>query len=109
MFLSVVSEPNETEVVASWKDGGEKRGQAPLSFEVPKNTKVHFEFSKGGYVGYTMDLIADQAQNVRATLKPAPVPENGEKKQRGKKKDDKPKEDAPPSKDGLIDLDDALK
>ena len=111
VFLSVISEPLEADVTATWKDGGEKKGQAPLSFEVPKNTKVHFEFSKAGHIGYSMDVIADQAQNVHAVLKPAPVaPENGEKKQKKSKKEaSEKKPDQAPSKDGLIDLDDALK
>ena len=96
-------------MVATWKDGGERRGKAPLSFDVPKNTKVHFEFSKAGYIGYAMDVIADQAQNVQAQLKPVPA-EAGEKKARPGTKDGSPKKnDAAPSKDGLIDLDDALK
>src|SRR5205823_5520159 len=106
IFLSVISEPLQADVVATWKDGGEKKGQAPLSFEVPKNTKVHFEFSKSGHIGYAMDVIADQAQNVHAVLKPAPVaPENGEKKQKKSKKESSEKKpDQAPSKDGLIDL-----
>jgi len=112
VFLSVVSEPPDADVVATWKDGGEKKGVAPLSFEVPHNVKVHFAFSKAGFNGYEMDLIADQAQNVKGSLKPAPVAaaDNGEKKKHasGKKSDEK-KAEAPPSKDGLIDLDDALK
>jgi hypothetical protein len=115
VFLSVISEPLEADVVATWRDGGEKRGQAPLSFEVPHNTRVHFEFTKSGYTGYSMDVIADQAQNVHAILKVAPVAvEAGEKKQRhGKKNVDEKKEEkkieAPASKDGVIDIDEALK
>jgi hypothetical protein len=111
VFLSVISEPLEADVTATWKDGGEKKGQAPLSFEVPKNTKVHFEFSKGGYIGYSMDVIADQAQNVHAVLKSAPVAvENVEKRpKKGKKENGEKKPETAPSKDGLIDLDDALK
>jgi serine/threonine protein kinase len=115
VFLSVISEPLEADVVATWRDGGEKRGQAPLSFEVPHNTRVHFEFTKSGFTAYSMDVIADQAQNVHAILKPAPVAvEAGEKKQRhGKKNGDEKKEEkkieAPASKDGVIDIDEALK
>ena len=111
VFLSVISEPLEADVTATWKDGGEKKGQAPLSFEVPHNTKVHFEFSKTGYSSYSMDVIADQAQNVHAVLKAAPAAaeSGGEKKQRQKKHEEKPKSDAPASKDGVIDIDDALK
>ncbi len=103
VFLSVVSDPIDTDVVATWKDGGEKKGPAPLSFEVPRNAKVHFEFSKAGYVGYAMDVIADQAQNVRAVLKPADVAEKRAREKAAKK------QAQAPGKDGLIDLDDALK
>ncbi len=110
VFLSVISDPLEADVTATWKDGGEKKGLAPLSFEVPHNSKVHFEFSKTGFSSYSMDVIADQAQNVHAVLKAAPAAaDNGEKKQRQKKHDEKPKSDAPASKDGVIDIDDALK
>jgi serine/threonine protein kinase len=117
VFLSVISEPLEADVTATWKDGGEKKGQAPLNFEVPRNTRVHFEFSKAGFAGYSMDVIADQAQNVHAVLKPAPsapapvtAESGGEKKQRhGKRSGDEKKAEAAPSKDGVIDLDDALK
>jgi hypothetical protein len=73
VFLSIVSEPLDAEVVATWK-GGEKRGAAPLSLEVPRNAKVHFEFRKSGYVDYAMDVIADQPQTVQAALKAAPAP-----------------------------------
>jgi len=103
VFLSVISEPPEAGVTASWKEGGEKKGPAPLSFEVPKNTRVHFEFSKDGYVGYAMDVIADQSQNVHAVLKAVEVA-SGERPKKKKKK-----REGLPAKDGLIDLDDALK
>jgi len=103
VFLSVVAEPSEARVLATWKDGGEKKGMAPLGFEVPRNSKVHFEFSKAGYVSYAMDVIADQAQNVHAVLKQAPA-EVVEHKPRPEKR----KRQAP-SKDGLIDIEDALK
>ena len=112
IFLSVISEPLEADVVATWKDGGERKGRAPLSFDVPRNTKVHFEFTKTGFAGYSMDVIADQPQNVQAVLKPVSVAAENpvEKKQRhGKKNGDEKKPDAPPSKDGVIDIDDALK
>jgi hypothetical protein len=101
--LSVVSEPPQADVTATWKDGGEKKGPAPLSFEVPKNAKVHFEFSKNGYTGYAMDVIADQSQNVHAALKAASVASEERPKKKKKKVNDTP------AKDGLIDLDDALK
>lgn len=113
VFLSVISDPLEADVVATWKDG-EKRGPAPLAFEVPRNVKVHFAFSKTGYIGTEKDIIADQAQQVKAQLKPTPVAVEtpAEKKPqhvKGGKKPEEKKPDAPPSKDGLIDLDDALK
>src|SRR5204863_3124731 len=73
VFLSIVSEPGEADVVATWAGGGEQKGQAPFSFEVPKNTKVHFEFTKAGHLSYSMDVIADQAQQVRATLRSSPA------------------------------------
>jgi len=73
VFLSIVSEPLDAEVIATWK-GGQKKGDAPLSLEVPRNAKVHFEFRKSGYVDYAMDVIADQPQTVQAQLKPAPAP-----------------------------------
>jgi len=112
VFLSVVSDPLEADVIATWKDGGEKRGPAPLGFEVPKNSKVHFAFTKAGFVGYEMDVIADQSQNVKAQLKATAAEKPAEKKPphlKGGKKPEEKKPDAPPSKDGLIDLDDALK
>jgi hypothetical protein len=104
VFLAVISEPPEAGVTATWKEGGEKKGPAPLSFEVPKNTKVHFEFSKDGYVGYAMDVIADQSQNVHAVLKGVEVASTERPKKKKKKK-----ADDVPAKDGLIDLNDALK
>ena len=73
VFLSVVSEPPDADVVATWKDG-EKRGAAPLSLEVPRNSKVHFEFRKAGYMDYAMDVLADQPQTVQAILKSEPKP-----------------------------------
>jgi len=115
VFLSVVTDPSDADVVASWKDGGEKKGTAPLSFEVPHNAKVHFAFSRAGYLGLEMDVIADQAQNVKGQLRQAPVAAV-EASDKHAKPSGKPahraepkKADAPPSKDGLIDLDDALK
>jgi serine/threonine protein kinase len=111
VFLSVVTEPGEADVVATWS-GGEQKGQAPFSFEVPKNTKIHFEFTKPGFVGYAMDVIADQAQQVRANLKAAPVekkestPTPGHAKKK-KNEGEKKAEDLP--NDGVIDLGDALK
>jgi serine/threonine protein kinase len=121
VFLSIVSEPLDADVVATWKDGGERRGSAPLSLEVPRNAKVHFEFRKAGYLDYAMDVIADQPQTVQAVLKaevkpgaptpPAPVAEVSEhrassrpEKHKAAKKARKPK-----SKDGVVDVLDDLK
>ena len=99
-------------MVATW-GGGEQKGQAPLSFEVPKNSKVHFEFSKTGFFNYAMDLIADQAQQVKAVLKPTPVAEKVENKDSSangkKKKSDREKRAQELPNDGVIDLGDALK
>ena len=112
VFLSVVSEPLDADVVATWKDGGEKRGVAPLSMEVPRNAKVHFEFRKQGYIDYAMDVIADQPQTVQALLKLAPVATSAvvqvpDRKSRPEKR--QRKERAPRSSDGVVDILDALK
>jgi hypothetical protein len=103
VFLSVVSEPLDAEVLATWK-GGEKRGTAPFSLEVPRNAKMHFEFRKSGYVDYAMDVIADQPQTVQAALKAAPPPvltAAPEKKSRERKH--KKDRVAQPS-DGVVDV-----
>jgi len=113
VFLSVVSEPLDAEVVASWK-GGEKKGAAPLSLEVPRNEKVHFEFRKSGYLDYSMDVIADQPQTVQAALKSAPkpvaaatpVPDPGERKTRDRKHR---KDRGLKPNDGVVDVLDDLK
>src|SRR5438270_1767090 len=90
VFLSVVSEPLDADVVATWKGGGEKRGAAPLSLEVPRNAKIHFEFRKAGYFDYAMDVIADQPQTVQAVLKAVPkAPIAAETPERERKPPDK--------------------
>jgi hypothetical protein len=103
VFLSIVSEPLDAEVVATWK-GGQKKGDAPLSLDVPRNAKVHFEFRKSGYIDTAMDVIADQPQTVQAQLKPAPAPVAAaapEKRSRERKhRKDRP---AQPS-DGVVDV-----
>src|SRR5205807_2044906 len=109
VFLSIVSEPGEADVVATWNGGGEQKGQAPFSFEVPKNTKVHFEFTKSGYASYSMDVIADQAQQVKATLKAVAVAEKKESGPGKKKKSEGEKKAEELPNDGVIDLGDALK
>jgi len=113
VFLSVVSEPLEAEVVITWKDG-ERRGSTPLSLEVPRDAKVHFEFRKSGYVDYGTDVIADQPQTVQAALKTVPVAkppqvvvETSEKKP--SKHERRKKERAPKSSDGVVDVLDDLK
>ena len=67
VFLSIVSIPIDAKVDASWRSGS-KSGQTPMELEVPKNMKVHFSFSKPGFQPYAMDVIADAAQVVKATL-----------------------------------------
>ena len=105
VFLSVVSEPLDADVTATWKGGG-KRGAAPLSLEVPRNLKVHFEFRKAGFYDYAMDVIADQPQTVQAVLKAVPTPpvaaETSERKATPEKK--RRKERTPKAPDGVVDV-----
>ena len=107
VFLSVVSEPFDAEVVATWKDG-EKRGAAPLSLEVPRNTKVHFDFRKSGFIDYAMDVIADQPQTVQAALKAVPRPatpvaqEGAERRSQPEKR--RKRDRAPKVPDGVVDV-----
>ena len=117
VFLSVISEPLDADVVATWKQG-EKRGSTPLSMEVPANVKVHFEFRKAGYADYGTDVIADQPQTVTAALKPVPVatstPVAAEPSEKAERKtatrhERKKKERTPKSSDGVVDVLDDLK
>jgi hypothetical protein len=114
VFLVVVSDPLEANVKAIW-DGGGKEGTAPLSFEAPKDAKVHLDISKPGYVRYQADLLADAAQTFTARLTavandtPAAstrthdvVVKNTASGKKKKKKRELPK-------DGLLDIEDALK
>ena len=71
VFLSVVSDPLGAKVDATWK-GGQKMGETPLELEVPRNVKVHFAFSRPGFLPYAEDVIADSAQVVKARLTPEP-------------------------------------
>jgi serine/threonine protein kinase len=104
VFLSVVSEPLDAEVVATWKDG-EKRGAAPLSLEVPRNAKVHFEFRKSGFIDYAMDVIADQPQTVQAVLKAVPRPPQPVAAEEQRPPEKKRKKDrAPKEPDGVVDV-----
>ena len=104
VFLSVVSEPLDADVIATWKDG-EKRGAAPLSLEVPRNAKVHFEFRKSGFVDYAMDVIADQPQTVQAVLKAVPRPPQPVAAEEPRQPEKKRKKDrAPKEPDGVVDV-----
>ncbi|HKC58849.1 MAG TPA: hypothetical protein VKB92_02080, partial [Myxococcales bacterium] len=67
--LFVWSDPGGADVEASW-NGGKKQGVAPFNFDVPKNTKVHVEFRKAGYLPnpQVSDVFADASQTVQAKL-----------------------------------------
>ena len=67
--LFVWSEPSGADVIAIW-DGGKKQGVTAFNFDVPKNTKVHFEFRKAGFLPnpYLSDVFADSSQTVQAKL-----------------------------------------
>ena len=67
--LFVWSDPVGAEVEATWA-GGKKHGVTAFSVDVPKNTKVHFEFRKPGYLPnpYASDVFADGSQTVQAKL-----------------------------------------
>ena len=67
--LFVWSDPVGAEVEATWA-GGKKHGVTAFSLDVPKNTKVHFEFRKAGYLPnpYASDVFADGSQTVQAKL-----------------------------------------
>jgi serine/threonine protein kinase len=71
VFLSVVSDPLGAEVQAAWKDGN-KSGTAPFTLEVPKNSKVHLEFRKSGFLPYTTEIVADVPQAVSGKLTAEP-------------------------------------
>jgi serine/threonine protein kinase len=67
--LFVWSDPGGADVEASW-NGGKKQGATPFNFDVPKNTKVHVEFRKAGYLPnpQVSDVFADASQTVQAKL-----------------------------------------
>jgi serine/threonine protein kinase len=67
--LFVWSDPGGTDVDAIWT-GGKKQGVTPFNFDVPKNTKVHLEFRRAGYLPnpYVSDVFADASQTVQAKL-----------------------------------------
>jgi serine/threonine-protein kinase len=71
VFLSVVSEPLGALAEVTWKDGA-RAAATPFDLSVPKNTKVHFAFSKRDYFSYATDVIADTPQVVKATLQAGP-------------------------------------
>ena len=111
VFLSIVSEPLGAGVEASWS-GGKKHGTTPFNFDVSKNIKVHFDFSKEGYEPFSTEVIADTAQQVTAQLKAVAGAQVAEgEKGEAKKGKAKPHKavDAPAQKDGLIDLGDDIK
>ena len=116
VFLSVVSDPADAEIAASWK-GGEQRGTAPIAVNVPKDSKVHFAVTKDGFLPYEMEVVADQNQTVTARLRPepkvasiVPEPEREKPKKKSEKRSRKKGVDAAPaSADDVIDIGDALK
>jgi hypothetical protein len=69
VFLAVVSDPQGAAAEATW-DEGKKTGITPFEVEVPKNTKVRFEFRKQGYVPApsVLDLVAETSQLVEGKL-----------------------------------------
>jgi serine/threonine protein kinase len=71
--LFVWSEPSGADVIATW-EGGKKQGLTAFNFDVPKNTKVHFEFRKAGFLPnpYMSDVFTDSSQTIQAKLMPEP-------------------------------------
>ena len=67
--LFIWSDPSGTDVEAIWT-GGKKQGVTPFNFDAPKNTKVHLEFRRAGYLPnpYVSDVFADASQTVQAKL-----------------------------------------
>jgi hypothetical protein len=105
VFLSVVSDPSGATVEATWAAGGKKHGTAPFTMDVPKNTKVHFEYTKDNYSPFSTEVIADQPQAVNAVLKANAVAQQGEgDRPEPKKKSGKKKPEEPVGNDGLMDL-----
>ena len=85
--LFVASEPLGVDVEATWKDG-RKQGTTAFEFQVPKNSKVRFEFRKPGYLPdpYVSEVFADVSRTVQAKLmkvaaaSPATAPRKQQKK-----------------------------
>ncbi len=114
VFLSVISDPMEADVQASWK-GGEQSGSTPLAVEVPRSAKVHLALRKANYLPYVTEVIADQNQTVTAKLEvepPTPTPTaTSDRPQRHHRKHpgSSQKDEVPVGRDAVIDLSDALK
>jgi hypothetical protein len=79
VFLAVVSDPHGAIAEATWNQG-KKTGITPFEVELPRSTKVRFEFTKPGYAPtpYVVDLVAETSQLVEGKLvveqKPRPPP-----------------------------------
>jgi hypothetical protein len=79
VFLAVVSDPHGAIAEATWNQG-KKTGITPFEVEVPKSTRVRFEFTKPGYapVPYVVELVAETSQLVEGKLlveqRPGPPP-----------------------------------
>jgi hypothetical protein len=71
IVLSVISEPVGATVEATWKDGA-KASVTPIDIQVPRNTKVHFAFSKKDYLPSAQDVVAEAPQVVKAVLSAEP-------------------------------------
>jgi serine/threonine protein kinase len=114
IFVVVVSDPFGANVKASWA-GGRKEGTAPLSLETPKDAKVHLEIGKSGYLPYEADLVADAAKTFTARLTAVAVastaapPHKSEPVVRNTPAPKKKKRGRDLPKDGLFDIEDALK
>jgi tRNA A-37 threonylcarbamoyl transferase component Bud32 len=69
VFLAVVSDPHGAVAEATWPEG-RKYGVTPFEVEVPKGTRVRFEFVKPGFVPrpYVVDLLAEASQLVEGKL-----------------------------------------
>ena len=111
VFVSVVSDPLDTQVEATWKGDGHASGKTPLEVQVPVGAKVRLDFLKPGYIAYSTELIADRAQTVTARLLPnaGTATNSTDADARGSRRKRSKRERAPTSNDGLIDLNDALK
>src|SRR5437762_7749156 len=75
VFRAVVSDPHGAIAEATWSEG-RKTGITPFEVQVPRSTKVRFEFAKPGYLPnpYVVELVADTSQLVEGKLAPEPPP-----------------------------------